>query len=735
MEPGSCVSYRVAHCPIRGTNCHGLALLLMLFFVATLRAQPAAASITNTPQPFCCGPAIFDAAGNLYYFGGYSGTGPGAPPITAGAAQTQSSGGLCSLNAGPGNSSLFPCSDAWVGKFDTSGNVVFGTLLGGPANDYAAALTVDGAGNVFLAGVAGGSFPTTPHAAITSSATAKLFAAKLSADGSHFVYSTYLPDTAGWVSAIAVDGQGNAYLAGQSFFGHAYVAKLNATGSAFVYYVSLGGSGQDTADAIVADAAGNVIVAGHTSSPNFPVSRGVVQSHLAGVQNIFVAKLGPSGAVVFSTYLGGSGTETPAVVKTDAAGNIYVAGQTSSLDFPTTPDSFEPAAVVPLWNNSGPGGFVVEISQDGSALVWSSYVMSTDDHAPFGVTQLAVTASGETYITGVTGAGFPVTVSAPQVCFGASPQYLSVNVFLAHLDHHGALLDATYVGQDGVAAVGLSLADDGSVLLPWDANGQHPVSRIRFGGAGWTAPACLSPTVLNGATQSGAQSNGPSLVVVPGEVITLTGFGIGPDVGVVYQPDAQGGAPRQLAGVQVLFDGQPAPVLYAQSRQINAVAPVELSGQPQTTITVVYNQITFGSIQASVSRAGMPGIFRLQPNISTQASAINQDGTVNGPSNPAPPGSVVSLWGTGFGPTDPPCTDGSLNAPGPVNLATGWSVSIREDNGSYIPALYAGGAPALLCGVVQINMVVPADAGPGVHQLIPRSTDAYSNVQPTIYVK
>jgi uncharacterized protein (TIGR03437 family) len=70
-----------------------------------------------------------------------------------------------------------------------------------------------------------------------------------------------------------------------------------------------------------------------------------------------------------------------------------------------------------------------------------------------------------------------------------------------------------------------------------------------------------------------------------------------------------------------------------------------------------------------------------------------------------------------------------------VNLAAGWSVSIREDNGSYIPALYAGGAPGLLCGVLQINMVVPADAGPGVHQLIPRSTDAYSNVQPTIYVK
>src|ERR1039458_5321759 len=90
MEPGSGVSYRVAHCPIRETNCHGLALLPMLFFVATLRAQPAAASITDTPQPFCCGPAILDAAGNLYYFGGYSATGPGGPPITAGAGRAPS---------------------------------------------------------------------------------------------------------------------------------------------------------------------------------------------------------------------------------------------------------------------------------------------------------------------------------------------------------------------------------------------------------------------------------------------------------------------------------------------------------------------------------------------------------------------------------------------------------------------------------------------------------------------
>jgi uncharacterized protein (TIGR03437 family) len=146
-------------------------------------------------------------------------------------------------------------------------------------------------------------------------------------------------------------------------------------------------------------------------------------------------------------------------------------------------------------------------------------------------------------------------------------------------------------------------------------------------------------------------------------LITLTGFGIGPDIGVANQPDAQGQVPRELTGVQVLFDGQPALVLYAQSRQINALTPVELSGQTETNITVVYNQATVGSITAKVAAYGSPGIFRLQPGVSSQAAAVNQDGTLNGPSNPAARGSVVSVWGTGFGLIDPPCATGGLNPP------------------------------------------------------------------------
>jgi uncharacterized protein (TIGR03437 family) len=196
--------------------------------------------------------------------------------------------------------------------------------------------------------------------------------------------------------------------------------------------------------------------------------------------------------------------------------------------------------------------------------------------------------------------------------------------------------------------------------------------------------------------------------------------------------------------VQVLFDGQPAPVLYVQSRQINAVAPVELNGQAQTTITVVYNQVTIGSIQAMVEQDGVPGIFRIQPDVSSQAFAINADGTLNGPANPADRGSNVSLLGTGFGGTDPPCSTGSLNLPGPASLAAGWGAEFFDTANTAIPAESVLGAPGLLCGIVSLAMPVPTDIPSGVYLFYSRSilptpgggqTSFDGDVGATIYVK
>jgi uncharacterized protein (TIGR03437 family) len=687
---------------------------LLVTILATGNLYAQAGTMTTVPVQQS-GPAVFDTAGNLYFFA--------SGPVTPGAAQTQNGGGSC-LTSNGFFDTLEPCSDAYAGKIDPAGKLVFGTWLGGPTADQSTALAVDAAGNVFVTGSTGGSFPTTTNAAIAGSTTARTFAAKISADGSRVLYSTYLPDTVATASAIAIDAQGNASIAGTSAGGHGLVLKLSPDGSTIIYNVALAGTRKDAADAMVADAAGNVVVAGHTTSADFPVSPGAVQSHLAGGQNGFIAALDPGGRVVFSSYLGGSGTDTPAAVQIDSAGNVYVAGQTSSLDFPTTPGSFEPAPFVPLWNNTSPAGFAARLTADGRTLTWSTYVMSVDHPLYQGVAQhvlgvdlLAVSAAGEVYVSGLTGPGFPVTPFAPQICFDGlhatqiDTGFGETNAFIAHLDSHGALLDATYVGQGGGFTSGLSLPGDGSVLLV-AGNVKY---QLRFGGPGWVAPACLSPAILNSATLSTIpySSTGPALV--PGQFITLTGFGIGPDTGVTNQ-----------AGVQVLFDGQPAPVLYAQSRQINVQAPVELNGRKQTNITVLYNQTMVGSILASVATYGFPGIFRIEPGVSSRAAALNQDGTVNSPSNPAARGSVVSVWGTGFGLTDPPCPTGGLNAPGPVNLAAGLSVLVAQGSPPgvpvlYAPALYAGGAPALPCGMEQVNLLVPADVATGPYQLFPWS--------------
>jgi hypothetical protein len=445
---------------------------MTLLLASSLWAQPG--NIASIPQPVS-GPEVFDAAGNLYSFG--------SGPVTAGAAQTLNGGGLC-VTGGGFFTVLGPCPDAYVAKVDPSGNLVWGTYLGGPTGDQAAALAVDGAGNAFVTGGTGGSFPTTANAAIAVSTTARAFAAKISADGSRVLYSTYLPDTVLGTSAIAIDPHGNAYIAGLSSTRHAVVVKLNADGSAFLYNVYLAGSNLDYAAAILPDAAGNVIVAGLTTSPDFPVSSGALQRHLMGTQNLFIAKLDSSGSVVFSTYLGGSGTDTPAALQTDSAGNIYVAGQTTSLDFPTTSGSFEPAATVPLWNNSSPAGFVAAIGADGRTLSWSTYVTSVDSSTGSyrGVTQLAVTASGEAYIAGLAGAGFPVTAAAPQICFDAADPYF--DAFVAHLDTHGALLEASYAGQSVLFPYALSVPGDGSVLLASFSTSGNMRSQLRFGGAG-----------------------------------------------------------------------------------------------------------------------------------------------------------------------------------------------------------------------------------------------------------
>jgi hypothetical protein len=157
---------------------------------------------------------------------------------------------------------------------------------------------------------------------------------------------------------------------------------------------------------IAADADGNAYVTGQTTSNNFPTTAGAFQPILSGPADAFVTKLGPDGAVVYSTCLGGTGGETGRGIAVDSAGNTYVVGSTNSSDFPTTPAAFQPIF--------GGGGdvFVTKLNPSGSALAYSTYLGGSDFESGFGV---AVDTAGNAYVTGRTSSSnFPTTAGAFQ---------------------------------------------------------------------------------------------------------------------------------------------------------------------------------------------------------------------------------------------------------------------------------------------------------------------------------
>jgi uncharacterized protein (TIGR03437 family) len=327
-----------------------------------------------------------------------------------------------------------------------------------------------------------------------------------------------------------------------------------------------------------------------------------------------------------------------------------------------------------------------------------------------------VGTAGDVYLLDAGLAGSPVTTSAPRPCYGGGK-----DVFLAHFEPQGHLEDSTFIGDPNVSLPSNNyLPVDGAIMLVSSTGGTGNMpafEQVRFGEPGWSAPACITPMVLNGATL-----NSQSQVVAAGEVVSLAGNGIGPATGVAYQGLP---VPRTLGGVQVFFDGIQAPLLYAQSNQVNAIVPVEMNGQPSASVTLQYQNTTFGPFTQQLS-AFDPGIFRWNPGTSSQAAAINQDGSINGTAHGAPAGSIVSVWGTGLGPLTTPCSDGDPNIDAADYLASGYATVINGSNS--VSVLYSGGAPLLLCGVMQLNIEIPAGTPSGNFGIYPGAEYRSGNV-------
>ena len=693
---------------------------------------------------------VWDAQGNAYVATtvspGEVGISSPPLPVTPGAAQTQPGLGICSLVAtGIIGTMQYYCTDAFILKQQPDGSLVYATYLGGDKQDTVGGIALDAAGNVYVTGTTGGDFPATPGALLTSmppGVSSTGFVAKLNPQGTHFAYVTYLPD-GGTASGITLDAAGNAYVTGGTAAGDLYAAKLSSDGSKLLYHTVLPGPSAGLAIAI--DSNNSIYVTGQTASSKIPVSPGAFQKRLTGCPPVptlscggtaFVVQFDPSGQVAAATYFGGSGSETPSAIQVDSAGFVYLAGQTTSLDMLTTSASYEPVALVPLWSST-PGGFAAKFAPGLGRLMYSTYVFS-EQH---GVANMTMDEHGGAYLAGTSGGGMPVTESAPQPCLMGDE-----DAFVTHLDQNGALLDRTYFNHAGFFGfdlpIGLQLAGEQAVNL---VTSSGALATVQFGDASAQSAACLAPFVLGAATfyNAGASStefspDGPidqGPAVAPGELISLSGLGMGPNDGVTYELAPDGTVPRSLAGVQVFFDDIPAPLLYVQSQQINAIAPFELAGQVSSKVTVVYNAATIGSFNVSVELVD-PQLFRLQAGFSTQAVAMNEDGTVNGRSDPAAAGSAITLFGTGFGPD---AVQGVTGTIAPMETETALlNVGVQLNS---LPAtvLWAGAAPGMLAGISQIDIVVPPGTGRGpvpVQVMIALPTGVqYGNSTSTIFVK
>jgi photosystem II stability/assembly factor-like uncharacterized protein len=407
----------------------------------------------------------------------------------------------------------------------------FAALVGGGSSDVATAIAVDQTGASYITGFSNSlNFPSRVPPVYFGGSHA--FVVKLSPDGSTVLYSSYLGgghgscisnpcnpvnlNTSDTANAIAVDGSGNAYVAGQTtspdfpavnpvqpFRGglSGFVTKFGANGSVIFYSTFLGGSGPNNAHGIAVDASGNAYVTGETTTDDFPVRAALQPTHL-GHLDAFLTKFSPGGSIVFSTYFGGVTDDAALGIALGADGSIYLTGWTYSVDFPII-NALRP---YPL---GGGDAFIAKFTPDGSGLVWSTLLGGTGVDAG---TAIAVDGAGNVFVTGRTSSRDMATVNAFQgsntnplvmksvdggTSFAAADAGIPLNISSLAVDPTNAAV--VYAGTNGVfktqdsGATWTNVLDKGVGYLAIDpsatstlyAGGYGSIFKTTDGGATW----------------------------------------------------------------------------------------------------------------------------------------------------------------------------------------------------------------------------------------------------------
>ena len=428
-----------------------------------------------------------------------------------------------------------------LGAFDPALPVIIdplleATYLGGIAGDVAYAMAVDATGAVYVAGSTGSTnFPgTAAGAQAVAAGGGDAFVAKLSHDLTALLQATYLGGSgADLAQALALDANGAVFIAGSTNStnfpgtgggaqpaagggGDAFLAKLSPDLTKLTQATYLGGSGFDQAFALAVSAKGDVFVAGGTASANFPATAGGAQPVRGGAGDGFVAKLSNDLATLRqATYVGGSGTDVAYALTLAANGVVYVAGSTTSANFPGTAGAAQA--------NAGGGGdaFVAQFDERLTTLMQSTYLGGAGADIAYAVALDpgdAVVVAGDT-----ASANFPGTAAGAQPVKGGSD-----DAFVAKLDSSLTILTrATYLG---------GLADDLANGLAVDGAGTIFV-------VGNTRSTNFPGTA--GGAQAGPGGNGDAFAARLGNTLsTLTQAtyfgGSGLDQGLAVTVDARG---------------------------------------------------------------------------------------------------------------------------------------------------------------------------------------------------
>ena len=475
---------------------------------------------------------------------------------------------------------------------------------------------------------------------------------------------------------------------------------------------------------------GSVYVAGYASSGDFPTLNSLQQ--FSGSYDIFITKFAPSGnQLVYSTFLGGSGGNGNASITLDTSGNLYGTGYTTSLDFPTK-NAFQPTY-------GGDGDAVLFEISDSTVLPSSPLTLSPADLS-FSYVQGASTPPSQAVT--VAGGSFTATPSAAWITVAPGSTSLSVSVNPASLApgaYQASITVAPPSGSPASLTVTLNILAAAPVLtsvspelvavgsndttitiqgtgfaqssmvqvdgLLWTItpvvfvnsstlqfslpqnfftmpenftiavqNPQSALSNLLSLSVGQPAPQFTAASVVNAASYVGAG-------VAPGEIVTVYGSNFGTQ-----------------SSTQVTFDYVPATILYVTSTQLAATVPYFVSGT--TSMIVISNGEASAPVTLNVIPA-VPAIFSADASGKGQGAALNQDYSINSASNPAPVGSVVQLFGTGGG----TLTNDTLPLLTlPVSATVG---------GASAQVTYAGIAPGLVQGAMQVNVQIPSGITPG----------------------